>query len=215
MTRTLAPGKWVLAWICLAGLCAVSPASANPAVLRDAKGLRATLFDEVSGHRYLELRYEEVKTEYPKIGFFRLGLPILKVKGLEVDLHADHADFGRLRDQLGGLARFKGIRFVLAEPARLRVFQKGKATSEIRASRAKMSADGSIRCYGGVTCLEGNATRTAPAVDVVPDEIRRTFRLRGPDGADISRIPLPQRTSKGPAEAKAPGTGDSPEAPRR
>jgi hypothetical protein len=171
--------------------------SPNPiGTLKKAKGLQAVLFNEESGFRYLEIHYSEVKTEHPKVGFFRLGLPILKVSDLELILYPDQAHFPTLRDKLRGLAKSKGMRFVLAEPADLRIVCANKPPLEIRAGRAKVSADGSLKCYAGVSITEGNATKTIPALHLAADDAHKRFRLHTPNGKEFAEISFSSATTK-------------------
>jgi hypothetical protein len=171
--------------------------SPNPiGTLKKAKGLQVVLFNEESGFRYLEIHYSEVKTEHPKIGFFRLGLPILKISELELILYPEQAEYPTLRDKLRGLAKSKAMRFVLAEPADLRIVRANKPPLEIRAGRAKVSADGSLKCYGGVSITEGNATKTIPALHLLADDAHKRFRFLSPDGKEFAEVTFPSQLTR-------------------
>ena len=56
------------------------------------------------------------------------------------------------------------MRFVLAEPTELRIVRDNKPEIEIRAGRAKVGTDGSVKCYAGVSITEGNATKTVSSI---------------------------------------------------
>ena len=134
--------------------------NANPAGnLQKARGLQAALYHEVSGFRYLEIKYSEIKKEHPKLGFFRLGLPVLKVTDLELNLYPEKASYEKLREKIQGLAESKGTRFILGEPTVLRVISEKKTKIEIKAGRIKMNADGILKCYNGVSVKFGETTR--------------------------------------------------------
>ena len=154
------------------------------------------LFNQESGFRYLEIHYSEVKTEHPKVGFFRLGLPILKVNDLELILYPDQADYPTLRDKLHGLAKSKGMRFVLAEPAELRIVRDNKPEIEIRAGRTKVGSDGSFKCYAGVSITEGNATKTIPAIQLFADDTQKRFRFISPDGKEFAEVTFPPQSTR-------------------
>ena len=171
--------------------------SPNPiGTLKKAKGLQVVLFNEESGFRYLEIHYSEVKTDHPKIGFFRLGLPILKISDLELILYPEQAEYPTLRDKLRGLAKSKAMRFVLAEPTELRIVRKNKPEVEISAGRVKVNADGSLKCYGGVSITEGNATKTIPAIQLFADDTQKRFRFISPDGKEFAEVTFPPQSTR-------------------
>jgi hypothetical protein len=171
--------------------------SPNPiGTLKKATGLQGVLFNDKTGFRYLEIRYSKVKTEHPKVGFLRLGLPILKVSDLELILYPDQADYPTLRDKLHGLAKSKAMRFVLAEPAELRIIRDNKPEVEIHAGRAKVNADGTLKCYGGVTITEGNATKTIPAIQLFADDTQKRFRFLSPNGKEFAEVTFPSQSTR-------------------
>jgi len=171
--------------------------SPNPiGTLKKAKGLQAALYNQESGFRYLEIHYSEAKTEHPKVGFFRLGLPILKVSDLELILYPDQAHFPTLRDKLRGLAKSKAMRFVLAEPAELRIVRDNKPEIEIRAGRAKVGTDGSVKCYAGVSITEGNATKTVSSIQFTADNDRQSFRFLSPAGKEFAEVTFPSQSTR-------------------
>tara|TARA_B110000438_G_scaffold288624_1_gene322297 strand:+ start:447 stop:1025 length:579 start_codon:yes stop_codon:yes gene_type:complete len=171
--------------------------SQNPiGALKKATGLQGVLFNDKSGFRYLEIRYSKVKTEHPKVGFFRLGLPILKISDLELILYPEQAEYPTLRDKLRGLAKSKAMRFVLAEPAELRIVRDKKLAIEIRAGRAKVGSDGSLKCYAGVSITEGNATKTIPAIQLFADDTQKRFRFISPDGKEFAEVTFPPQSTR-------------------
>ncbi len=171
--------------------------SQNPiGTLKKARGLQAALYHEASGFRYLEVKYSEIKKEHPKIGFFRLGLPVLKVKDLELNLYPEKASYEKLREKIQGLAESKGTRFILGDPTVLRIISEKKTKIEIKAGRTKISADGTLKCYNGVSVKFGKATRETKSVQLFANDGRRSFSLKTPEGEPIAEISIPSHPKK-------------------
>lgn len=120
-----------------------SSAQANPSI-KDFKGFQLSFFNELSGDWYLRLDYDEVLTEKPKIGFLKVGLPFLKVRGLSIFLDSRHIDSRGVTELFEKVSKSKGIRYAVAESMSLSIASE-KGLIRIKGEKGKFAQDGSIR----------------------------------------------------------------------
>lgn len=173
-------------------------AQANPSI-KDFKGFQLSFFNELSGDRYLRLDYDEVLTEKPKIGFLKVGLPFLKVRGLSIFLDSRHIDSRGVTELFEKVSKSKGIRYAVAESMSLSIASE-KGLIRIKGEKGKFAQDGSISIWGEVV-LEQKQNKNYRSLDKLTisiDPLSNRLSIECPSEIPTITIPFIPNSRKNP-----------------
>ena len=171
-----------------------SSAATNPAnqiSLRKAKGVTVALYDENTGTRYAKIHYEKFSKRPSRIGFLKVGLPILTFHELSLHLDARHADARSLLSAIEKMANARSARYLHGENVAMTITQGKLGPIKLQAMKAKFCATG-LHFFGEVELsLPGKETPIrCESLYLRADQETNALTLVTAMGNDFDPIPL-------------------------
>ena len=114
----------------------------DPINLRQAKGVVVGLYNKDTGHRYAKIHYEEFSKESSRIGFLKVGLPILTFHELSLRLDARHANARCLLSAIEKTANSRSARYLFGENVTVMITDGKGDAIRLRARKARFCANG-------------------------------------------------------------------------
>ena len=152
-------------------------------------------FDEETGLRYLQVGYEEAYAEKPKIGFLRMGLAFLKVRGLQMEMNARHAKKESLLELFQKVVRKRGVRYAVAEPIALTITTPDGESIKVSGDKGKFTPSGSLQVWGKVELVRGETHSRLANLSLSTDPNSNALILSLDKGAETMSIPLHNQDS--------------------
>ncbi len=121
----------------------------DPINLRQAKGVVVALYNEDSGVRYAKIQYEEFSKRPSRIGFLKVGLPILTFHELSLHLDAKQANAGSILSAIEKTVNSRSARYLFGESVTMTITDGESAPIKLRATKARFHTTG-LRFFGGV-----------------------------------------------------------------
>ncbi len=121
----------------------------DPINLRQAKGVVVALYNENTGNRYAKIQYEEFSRRPSRIGFLKVGLPILTFHELSLHLDAKQANAGSILSAIEKTVNSRSARYLFGENVTVTITDGKHDTIKMRATKARFHTTG-LRFFGGV-----------------------------------------------------------------
>ena len=144
-----------LVFICPFLLFGLNP---NFRSISELEGFESTLFSDHSGKPYITFHYREASTEFPKVGFLKLGISFLKVTDLNIQIDMVNASAESLLAKWHSLVSEKSIRYVTIEPISLSFFNGSDEPCNLSANKAKFTSSGELRLWDSVSFTDATDT---------------------------------------------------------
>ncbi|MFP6899396.1 MAG: hypothetical protein VCA36_00545 [Opitutales bacterium] len=107
------------------------------------------LYNESTGERYAKVHYEKFSKRPSRIGFLKIGLPILTFHELSLTLDASQANAKSLLSTIEKAANSHSARYLFGENVTVMITDGKRNPIRLRASKAKFHKEG-LRLFGGV-----------------------------------------------------------------
>ena len=101
-----------------------------------------------TGLPYLKLKYADISTVKPKLGFLKFGIAFLKIKDLRLSLDLRESDSQSLFSKWNKIASQKAIKYATMEPISISLSQLSGSIISLKATKGKFSPDGGLK-FGG------------------------------------------------------------------
>lgn len=124
----------------------------DPVNLRQAQGVVVGLYNEDTGVRYAKIHYEKFSKKPTRIGFLKVGFPILTFHELSMHLVAKHANARSLLTAIEQTANARSSRYLFGENVTLAITDGKGDPIKVRARKAKFCPKG-LRFFGEVELL--------------------------------------------------------------
>jgi len=168
-----------LVLICPAAIFGLTP---NFRSISELEGFESTFFSDHSGQPYMTFHYKEASTEFPKVGFLKLGISFLKVTDLNIQIDMVNASAESLLAKWHSLVSEQTIRYVTMEPISLSFFNGAEKTCNLSANKAKFTSSGELRLWDSVSFSDATETITLNGAVVI--------RNKSANSLEIHRFPV-------------------------
>ena len=126
--------------------------------ISELEGFESTFFSDHSGQPYMTFHYKEASTEFPKVGFLKLGISFLKVTDLNIQIDMVNASAESLLAKWHALVSEQTIRYVTIEPISLTFFNGAEKPCNLSANKAKFTSSGELRLWDTVSFSDATDT---------------------------------------------------------
>ena len=106
----------------------------------------------------MTFHYREASTEFPKVGFLKLGISFLKVTDLNIQIDMVNASAESLLAKWHALVSEQTIRYVTIEPISLTFFNGAEKPCNLSANKAKFTSSGELRLWDSVSFSDATDT---------------------------------------------------------
>jgi len=121
----------------------------DPINLRQAKGVVVALYNEDSGVRYAKIQYEEFSKRPSRIGFLKVGLPILTFHDLSLHLEAKQANAKSILMAIEKTVNSRSARYLFGENVTMTITDGENALIKLQSPKANFHRTG-LRFSEGV-----------------------------------------------------------------
>lgn len=124
----------------------------NINALRKIEGFESSFFSPETGFPYLRIKYADINTVKPKLGFLKFGIAFLKIKDLRLSLDLRESSSQSLFSKWNKIASQKAIKYATMEPISISLTQLSGSIISLKATKGKFSPDGGLKLWGEVEC---------------------------------------------------------------
>lgn len=110
--------------------------------LRRAKGIAIALYNEGSGTRYAKIHYEEFSKRPARIGFLKVGLPILTFHELSLHLDAKQANARSILSVIEQTVNSRSARYLFGENVSLTITNGDNEPIKLRSRKVNFHRTG-------------------------------------------------------------------------
>jgi len=120
--------------------------------LKKIEGFESCFFSSKTGYPYLKIKYTDISTVKPKLGFLKFGIAFLKIEDLHLSLDLKEANSNALFSKWNVLANQKAIKYATMEPISVSLKYLYGYIISLKANKGKFSSDGGLKLWGKVEC---------------------------------------------------------------
>ena len=120
--------------------------------LKKIDGFESYFYSPKTGLPYLKLKYSNISTVKPKLGFLKFGIAFLKIEDFSCSIDLKESDSISLFSKWDNISNQKAIKYATMEPISVTLIQLSGKRISLKATKGKFSSDGGLKLWGKVEC---------------------------------------------------------------
>ena len=147
--------KWIIPLVILGSVFNLNSTLKS---LKEAEGFEMNFFSSKTGDPYFRIKYQNIFTERPKVGFLKFGLAFLNVSDLKITIDLSHVEAMLLQSKWDEIAKNRAINYATINPVNLTLVDGNRISHHFSGPKAKFISSGEFRVWGKVTyqCNDDN-----------------------------------------------------------
>ena len=158
---------------------------------KKVEGLESCFYSQETGSPYLRLKYSDISTVRPKLGFLKFGIAFLKIEEFSFTLDLKESNSKFLFSKWNKISNQKAIKYATMEPISVSFLQLCGNKIILKAPKGKFSVDGGLKLWGKVECKFNRKMKIVNEVSIYFDsKLDSLVMVLGKDSANPKIIPF-------------------------